>query len=109
MVCIQPLVFLLHAFRFMLLYGAVLCRLERRDRAYKILLDGSWVFTFAWTAFFFFEAKIASEEEKFRCGEPPLEALPYYRDRYWIRLRGILGLLGASFLGGGVFFTLGIP
>ena len=27
---------------FMLLYGAVLCRLERRVRAYKILLDGSW-------------------------------------------------------------------
>ena len=67
------------------------------------------IFTFAWAAFFFFEAKIASEEEKFRCGEQPLEALPYYRDRYWIRLRGILGLLGASFLGGGVFFTLGIP
>ena len=67
------------------------------------------IFTFAWAAFFFFESKIASEEEKFRCGEQPLEALPYYRDRYWIRLRGILGLLGASFLGGGVFFTLGIP
>lgn len=75
----------------------------------KFFWMGPGIFTFAWAAFFFFEAKIASEEEKFRCGEQPLEALPYYRDRYWIRLRGILGLLGASFLGGGVFFTLGIP
>ena len=66
------------------------------------------IFTFAWAAFFFFESKIASEEEKFRCGEQPLEALPYYRDRYWIRFRTILALLSAILMGGGVFFTLGI-
>ena len=65
-------------------------------------------FTFALGGIFFFEAKIASEEEEFRRGEQPLEALYYYRNRYWIRLRGILALLSAVFLGGGVFFTLGI-
>ena len=108
MVCIQSLVFLLHAFRFMLLYGTVLCRLERRDRAYKILLDGSWDIYLCMGAVFFFEAKIVLEEEKFRRGEQPLEALHYYRDRYWIRFRTILALLSAILMGGGVFFTLGI-
>ena len=64
-------------------------------------------FTFALGAFFFFESKIALEEEKLRRGEQPLEALHYYRDRYWIRFRTILALLSAILMGGGVFFTLG--
>ena len=51
-----------------------------------------------------FEAKIVLEEEKFRRGEQPLEELSYYRYRYWIRLRSILALLSAIFMGGGGFF-----
>ena len=66
-------------------------------------------FSFALAVFFFHEAKIVLEEEKFHQGEQPLEALPYYRYRYWIRFGCILALLSAGFLGGGVFFTLGIP
>ena len=75
----------------------------------KFFWMGPSLFTFVLGGIFFFEAKIASEEEKFRRGEQPLEALYYYRNRYWIRLRGILALLSAVFLGGGVFFTLGLP
>ncbi|AOH47191.1 hypothetical protein BCS37_01460 [Selenomonas sp. oral taxon 920] len=70
---------------------------------------GPAIFTFILGAVFFFEAKIVLEEEKFRREEQPLEELSYYRDRYWIRLRSILALLSAIFMGGGVFFTLGIP
>ena len=40
MVCIQSLVFLLHAYRFMLLYGAGFRGLVGRDRAYKIKSTG---------------------------------------------------------------------
>jgi len=74
----------------------------------KYFWMGPSLFTFALGAFFFFESKIALEEEKLRRGEHPLEALHYYRDRYWIRFRTILALLSAILMGGGVFFTLGI-
>lgn len=70
----------------------------------KFLWMGPAIFTFILGAVFFFEAKIVLEEEKFRRGEQPLEELSYYRYRYWIRLRSILALLSAVFMGGGGFF-----
>lgn len=69
---------------------------------------GPGMLAFALGAIFFFEAEIVVEEEKFRRGEYPLEDLPNYRYRYWIRLRSVLALLSAAFMGGYLFFMLGI-